>query len=102
MSTGDESDDEDLTDADTSDGDWSDNGESETLKPKLLFNFLLDGVDGEAKSLLGQYHRFTNHYNSRYLTSPSLWEESPFVLTHVRLSHVSCCWMLNALLGFGL
>lgn len=91
MSTGDESDDGDLTDADTSDGDWSDSGELNTMKPNFLFNFLSDGLDGEEKSLLGQYHRFTNHYNSRYLTSPSLWEDSPFVLTHVGLSCVSRC-----------
>ncbi|KAF4598557.1 hypothetical protein EYR38_006961 [Pleurotus pulmonarius] len=59
MSSGDESDDEDLT-ADSSDSDWSDGAES----------------GGSLKT----YAPFVRHYGSRFLDFPDLWTGSPFFL----------------------
>ncbi|KAG6832605.1 hypothetical protein H0H92_014441 [Tricholoma furcatifolium] len=64
MSSGDESDDEDLTDA-SSDSDWSD----------------LEGdIDSTKDSTLRHYSDITRHYRTRFLESPDLWEGCPFVL----------------------
>lgn len=44
------------------------------------------------KFALGQYHRVTDHFASRFLNTPSLWEGSPFVLVHVwQLCFCCCC-----------
>ncbi|KAG6911117.1 hypothetical protein DXG01_003857 [Tephrocybe rancida] len=64
MSSGDESDDEDLTDS-GSDSDWSD---------------FADGSADLATSTLQHYSHVTRHYMTRLLESPKLWDGCPFVL----------------------
>ncbi|KAG9221064.1 hypothetical protein CCMSSC00406_0005497 [Pleurotus cornucopiae] len=63
MSSGDESDDEDLT-ADSSDSDWSDDTYS----------------GAESRGPLKTYAPFVRHYGSRFLDFPDLWNGSPFFL----------------------
>ncbi|KII92575.1 hypothetical protein PLICRDRAFT_134291 [Plicaturopsis crispa FD-325 SS-3] len=68
LSSGDESDNEDLTDPDTSDGDWSD------AEP--------DPPSQSSLPHLEHYRRWTRHYSARSMKDLSSWAESPFVLAH--------------------
>ncbi|KAJ7579122.1 hypothetical protein C8J56DRAFT_337033 [Mycena floridula] len=63
MTSGDESDSEDLTDRESSDSDWSDLDDSQNL-PMLRY-----------------YGRYVRHYIGRNLKSPAAWKGSPFILT---------------------
>lgn len=84
MSSGDESDDADLTDGDSSDSDWSD-----TAGMYHNHNFFLDmsliyNSDPETNiSLLVYYSRLTRHYAPSPQGGPHLWEGPSFVLTRV-------------------
>jgi hypothetical protein len=85
MTSGDESDNEDLTDA-SSESDWSDM----SCEFKHTFQWVvklmrLDSSDIETiNSLFIHYSHVTRQYIARHLTSPTLWEGSPFILTRVR------------------
>ncbi|KAF9465079.1 hypothetical protein BDZ94DRAFT_1351083 [Collybia nuda] len=70
MISGDESDDEDLTDA-SSDGDWS--------------NISHKDSSGADNSLFMHYSHVTRQYATRHLEVPNLWEGSPFILTRDRI-----------------
>ncbi|KAG6845925.1 hypothetical protein H0H87_000731 [Tephrocybe sp. NHM501043] len=70
MSSGDESDDEDLTDA-SSASDWSDI--ADTSGP----------ISGSEWSMLRHYSHVTRHYVTRFLNTPDLWDGCPFVLVRV-------------------
>ncbi|KAG6841879.1 hypothetical protein C0991_005609 [Blastosporella zonata] len=67
MSSGDESDDEDLTDA-SSDDDWSD------------FPDESGSNSGVGESTLRHYSHVSRHYTAHFLNSPDLWDGCPFVL----------------------
>ncbi|KAG6903050.1 hypothetical protein C0995_007483 [Termitomyces sp. Mi166 len=69
MSSGDESDDEDLTDA-SSDSDWSE------------FADTVDSDFDPERATLKRYSHVTRHYMA-HLESPNLWDGCPFVLVRV-------------------
>ncbi|KAF8070507.1 hypothetical protein FPV67DRAFT_1756074, partial [Lyophyllum atratum] len=77
MSSGDESDDEDLTDA-SSDSDWS--------------GFANDSASGSDpdESLLRHYSHVTRHYIAPFLGSLELWDGCPFVLIRDRRPVDTC------------
>ena len=94
MSSGDESDNDGLTEGESLASDWSDTGEpfrqphfGPSLKSRAL-----EQID---KLQLADYYRITNHYTPSHLRNPYLWEGSPFVLTRVRqnLSQLSRDWL---------
>ncbi|KAH7927135.1 hypothetical protein BV22DRAFT_1193843 [Leucogyrophana mollusca] len=63
--SGDESDDEDLTDTGSSDTDWS-----------------MHGIEINKKTFLSQYRTVLNHYKELYLADLSQWDPSPFILAN--------------------
>ncbi|TFK44762.1 hypothetical protein BDQ12DRAFT_730786 [Crucibulum laeve] len=70
MSSGDESDDADLTSGESSDSNWSDIVDpSDAILNSSLFNY---------------YSRLTRHYGISRVGQPSLWEGPPFVLLQDR------------------
>ncbi|KAF8664381.1 hypothetical protein AX16_000752 [Volvariella volvacea WC 439] len=71
MTSGDESDNEDLTEGSTSDSDWSEDEGSDPCKEA-------------GRSLLSFYSHLVNHYHGHYLGRPALWSESPFAVTKER------------------
>ncbi|KAF8893814.1 hypothetical protein BD779DRAFT_1669348 [Infundibulicybe gibba] len=70
MSSGDESDDGDLTDADSSDSDWSN---------------LTNAFDaGSPDSLLLHYSQISRHFVGHHLKTPALWNGDPFYICRDR------------------
>lgn len=89
MSSGDESDNEDLIDT-SSDSDWSDTaGSFKLCSPlvKLISSHTerLEETDVPTsnRALLAYYSRVTRRYTARQLGEPSMWIGSPFTLTRV-------------------
>ncbi|KAF5386043.1 hypothetical protein D9615_002215 [Tricholomella constricta] len=71
MTSGDESDDEDLTDA-SSDSDWSEFANEDASN------------SDRDQSILRHYVHVTRHYAARFLESPELWDGCPFILVRDR------------------
>jgi hypothetical protein len=106
MSSGDESDDEDLTEGDVSDSEWSDidHGKPTGFSSEYLHSRSSD-VSGNNFSLMAQYSRSTRHYKAPRLNFPSQWNGSPFLLTRVSPSHAGLltvqCYLRNRTANFG-
>lgn len=89
MSSGDESDNEDLTDAEFTDSDWSDDaGAYVSTFPLFKLIVLISGHSLApsmvgSKALLNFYTHSTRHYEARHIHNPYLWNDTPFVLTKV-------------------
>jgi hypothetical protein len=84
MTSGDESDDEDLTDA-SSESDWF---EFASACCQRLQNDSWNSCSelanrGMNHSLLMRFSRISRHYTANYLETPGLWNRHPFVLTKV-------------------
>ena len=94
MYSGDESDDDGLTEGESSASDWSDTGESFRQPHSGPFSKSRASEQTD-KPRLADYHHITNHYTPLHLRDPFLWEGSPFVLTRVRqnLSQLPSDWL---------
>jgi hypothetical protein len=91
MSSGDESDDEDLEHYDSSDDDFSDEG-----MLNFTFSYRMNiGLQGATlpemprKTVVWRFQRYTRHYLTRHKLR---WAEKPFVLVKVRQSRYSIIW----------
>lgn len=76
MTSGDESDDADLTDADSMGSDWSDIADSPIRDANM--------------SLLMYYSQLTRHYIQNRSRAPNLWEGPAFVMSRERAPLTSC------------
>ena len=76
ITSGDESDDADLTDGSSSESVWSNEDSSDAAKTE--------------ESLLMHYSRACRHYKLRRGGLATIWEGSPFVLVKVRQGFFSC------------
>jgi hypothetical protein len=103
MSSGDESDDEDLTEGDVSDSEWSDidHGKPTGFSSEYLHSRSSDVSGNYFSLLMAQYSRSTRHYKAPRLNFPSQWNGSPFLLTRVSPSH-AVCLLFNVTFVIGL
>jgi hypothetical protein len=85
MSSGDESDNADLTDGDSTGNDWSDvDGQFPCMGPAFSLNATVDSSNKQATAyLLSFYSPLSRHYVSSWFDHPYAWEGSPFKLTKV-------------------
>lgn len=88
MSSGDESDDADLTDGHSSEDDWSDVGgmkKKVILLPELTVE-LESSQNQEIASLMSFYSPVVRHYTANDSSGPGFWDLPMF-----ELKRVSCC-----------
>ena len=86
ISSGDESDTDDLTDSHQSDS------EHDTKKGHL-------DSSSDAMPTVSQYGRYTRAFKSRYLHRPSWWQKSPFVVQQVSIFGIIEKLMITLALG---
>ena len=104
MTSGDESDNEDLTDA-SSDSEWFEfaSGYSRHLwhASRLTFRDIGSSDRGIHNSLLMRYSHVTRHYIAYHLETLGLWDRHPFVLTKVWrfLSNTECIIKVSCIAG---
>jgi hypothetical protein len=87
MRSGDESDNEDLTDA-SSESQWFEFPGTYARyfhrTPLLIFRGKGSPDQGMNGSLFMRFSHVTRHYIARHLELPELWDQQPFILTRVR------------------